>query len=100
MDSWPAHLKRRVSMHLTRLQAAVDACADGHLLAALPDYAVSAYANQKALRRLPIDVVPSTTYYAVQREMLVPGTITETIINAFKEQVKKVLVGSPRRRGS
>jgi DNA-binding transcriptional LysR family regulator len=86
-DNWPPDVPRHVRLSVNRLQAAVDACAFGGFLAALPDHVAAPRRERELLWRLPVDVVPDTTFYMIQRPKLVERDRNDMIGDFLKSYV-------------
>ena len=72
-DGWPVSRPRRIAVVVDQLRVGVELCSQLPVLAVLPDILVASRALQ--LRRLPIDVIPTTSVFAIQRRPIVakPG---------------------------
>lgn len=70
-DNWPPDLQRHVRVVVNRLQAALEAAAYGGCLAALPTHVAEPYCERGVLWRVPVDVVPDSTFYILQRPSVV-----------------------------
>lgn len=82
-EGWPAALPRRVAGRLDRMLAGVEACAQGGVLAVLPD--VLARAHRVPLRRLeaiPIDDIP---VHAIRRRPLGPDDRVAQVIDVLRD---------------
>jgi len=90
-DLWPPSIRRKVGMHISEVRIAVDLCAAGELLALLPDFVARSLPDPKVLRRLPLDLFPTTTFYAVRRPALAPGGATERVIARIRERFEAKL---------
>lgn len=85
---WPPAYRRRVAITVEALDIAAEICAQGELLAVLPDVVAARHRDQYGydLRRLPLDVVRPTEVHAVWREQLeMPGR-AEALVEAVKAQ--------------
>lgn len=80
-DAWPPELVRAIGLRVTRMQVAVDACASGQWLGALPDLV----ARRAGLHRVPLDVLPSSTLYLLHRPSLPVRGKTEALVDAVLE---------------
>jgi DNA-binding transcriptional LysR family regulator len=69
-DQWPRHLQRRVVLQLPSLQAAIEACLSGDVLAVLPDVSVVTERERGLLRRLPSKAISSGFLFAIRRNRL------------------------------
>lgn len=90
-DGWPPSLERRVAMFVNDVRVAVDACVAGRVLAVLPDF-VAASLPEGALRRLPHDIVPATTYYALR----LPRIRARDVRHRFLDRMRDRLAASAR----
>lgn len=84
-DHWPAHLERRIGLELGYLQLGLDCCAQGELLAVLPD--VVAAAHHVPLRRLPFDDFSETSLFAMYRQQITSGGKTELLLEAIRDHL-------------
>lgn len=67
VDGWPPDIERRVAATVPRLQAAVEACAFGGLLAALPEHVAQPYCERDLLYRLRRPVIGPSVFYVIRR---------------------------------
>jgi len=67
VDGWPPALERTVVMTVVAVDDALRVCREGTLLSVLPDPVVSVAPGGDRLHRLPLDLVPPTTLFAVSR---------------------------------
>lgn len=67
LDGWPPDMQRRVAATVPRLQAAVEACAFGGLLAALPQHVAQPYCDRDLLVPLGQLKLEPSTFYALRR---------------------------------
>lgn len=67
VDGWPPDIERRVAATVPRLQAAVEACAFGGLLAALPSQVAQPYCERGLLKQLRRPLIAPSTFYVVRR---------------------------------
>jgi DNA-binding transcriptional LysR family regulator len=88
LDSWPAHLRRRIALYATLLDPAIAACEDGELLAVLPDDMVRRVLRGNHLHRVPVEVVPSTPLYAMYRTR---RNGRRSRVTTFLDEVKREL---------
>ena len=65
-DGWPLGLARRVVLFTDHMAAGIRACAQGRLLAVLPD----AIAGAQGLERLPMNDLPTAPMFAMRRRRL------------------------------
>lgn len=83
-DQWPPSIRRRVSMYVNDVRVAVDACVAGSVLAVLPDFIAASLPESMRLHRLPDDLVPPTTYYAVRRVRLREGQRADQVVAGIR----------------
>lgn len=95
VDAWPRELRRKVGLRVDQMQVAVDACATGRYLAALPDLV----GQRSSLHRLPFTELPATTLYLVHRESLALQGKTEVTAAAIRAAVEAVLDDDDAPRG-
>lgn len=86
-DGWPPEIPRKVGMLLTQLRAAVQVCQRGHLLAALPDLVARRLGSRRPLRRLPLEVIPPMSIYAVRREPVGEGDLVPSIVRSVRREL-------------
>lgn len=80
-EGWPSHLVRRVRLELGTMQLGVEACAEGIAVAVLPDGIAR---RRGTLRRLPLDLIPSTPILAVTRLPLGHPTRADRALEALQ----------------
>jgi DNA-binding transcriptional LysR family regulator len=97
-DLWPPSIRRRTDIYISEVRIAIDLCAAGELLAVLPDFVAPSYPDPKALRRLPLDLFPTTTFYAVRRPSLASGDLTERVIETIRLRLRERLLPKRARR--
>jgi DNA-binding transcriptional LysR family regulator len=68
VDGWPPELPRKIALYSALLDGGIEACISGELLAVFPDALVPSLPRGDSLRRLPLEIVPSTTLYGMRRE--------------------------------
>lgn len=83
-DDWPVHLPRTVSIRVPHIYGAMRVCAQGRLLAILPDRMVDTTPGslKGVLRRLPVDVIRSTRLHATRRAGAQP--VGEDLVSVLK----------------
>jgi DNA-binding transcriptional LysR family regulator len=74
-------------MYVTDFHVALEVAAGGYLLAVLPDRLVQIDPRRSGLRRLPVEAIPPTMFYAVRRLALVPGGLAETVIATVRRHL-------------
>ncbi|MBA3461767.1 MAG: LysR family transcriptional regulator [Deltaproteobacteria bacterium] len=86
-DCWPPTLPRTIGMHVHDGRLALGACASGGWLAVLPDLMVSATAEgaRSYLRRLPLDIVPPASLWAVCRHPSSRSDHAAALVAAMRE---------------
>lgn len=98
VDHWPPHLERKVGLVVTQLHLAVQACATGRWLAALPDAVAEAHRGEGHLVRLPLHLVAPQPLYVVHRRTLVePGradVVREVLADELRGASRRSLRGS------
>lgn len=85
-DNWPAEHPRQVTTVVYQLLTAVQICAQGRLLAALPDLVAAAFSAGE-LRRLTWEGMPPASVYAVRRRLLHPRDRARVVVEAMEEVV-------------
>jgi DNA-binding transcriptional LysR family regulator len=89
-DGWPALTPRRVGMRSGDAATALEICARGLLLAALPDCVAEGARRSGELRRLPVELVPPTTLYALRREPLEGVSSSDVVVAALRAQADRL----------
>jgi DNA-binding transcriptional LysR family regulator len=87
---WPPQYRRKVALRVEAVDLAADICAQGGLLAVLPDVVADRHREAGAdLRRLPLDVVRPTEVYALWRERLeLPGR-AEALVELVRRRLSR-----------
>lgn len=67
VDGWSPALRRKVVASVPRLQAAVEACAFGGLLACLPVHVAEPYCERGLLVRVPISEIGPSVFFVMRR---------------------------------
>jgi DNA-binding transcriptional LysR family regulator len=88
MDHWPKHIVRRLGMIASQMHVAVQACATGDFLVMLPDPIARAYRGETALLRLPLELVPPSTLYAVTSKLPDDSSRVELVLDAIGREVR------------
>jgi DNA-binding transcriptional LysR family regulator len=83
-DHWPPHLERRIGMVVQQLHVAVDACETFGLAAVLPDVVTRGH----RLQRLPIELVPARSLYALSRKAAGEPKRTDLVLDALARIVE------------
>ncbi len=85
---WPPAYRRQVAITVEALDIAAEICAQGELLAVLPDVVAARHRDQYGydLRRLPLDVVKPTEVHAVWRPQLALPGRAEALVAAVRSQ--------------
>lgn len=97
-DHWPIDWPRVVALRVDELFLGMQVCAQGELLALLPDVVVeTTYPEGKALSRLPIDVPTEAPLYLVRRPPLGSSSLIDRVAAELKAGSA---AGQPRRRSS
>lgn len=83
VGTWPPSYRRKIALTVDSAELALDVCAEGRLLAALPD-AIVASRGGLGIRRLSVDVVRPVETFAVRRVQLdLPGR-AEALVEALR----------------
>ena len=69
---------------------AVQICAQGELLALLPDPLARSWAGEGMLRRLPLEVAPPRGIYAVHRELPGPQGPTAALVDLARAMLRQL----------
>lgn len=83
-DRWPATRPRKIGLVVQEQGLALEACAQGDLLAVLPDRIAGLELHRGRLHRLETDLVPPTELFAFQRQTLAQGGRAEALVNAVR----------------
>lgn len=87
-DSWPAGITRHIALYSQVLEGGIEPCEEGELLAVFPDELVSTFPRGAALRRLPVDIVPSTALFGMRRTRVgATCAVGEAILDAVRVEV-------------
>jgi DNA-binding transcriptional LysR family regulator len=86
-SGWPAGYRRQVAMTVETVDVAAELCAQGEMLAVLPDVVAARYRRQGGeLARLPFDAVkPSELFASWRKRLELPGR-AEAVVDAVKAQ--------------
>lgn len=86
-DHWPTTLPRSIGMHVHDGRLALSACASGPWLAVLPDLMVASTVEgqRSGVRRLPLDIVPPTSLWAVYRHSSSGSDLSAALVGAIRE---------------
>ena len=87
LESWPASIDRRVGMYVSQMWSGVDICANGQLLAVLPDIVGASPTYRDRLYRLPIELVPATDIFALHRSTIAEGGRAEAVTLAVAREL-------------
>jgi DNA-binding transcriptional LysR family regulator len=88
-DHWPVEWARPVALRVNQLYLGMQVCAEGELLALLPDVAAQRFSGPGTLHRLPIEIPTSVALYLVQRRPLGPSGLVTTVANALHDEVRQ-----------
>ncbi|MBH24110.1 MAG: hypothetical protein CMH57_06595 [Myxococcales bacterium] len=95
-DRWPHGVERTVQMHVMDLNAVVDVCRQGELLAVLPENIARASVEEGSLWRLPLDFIEPVSMFAVRRQQLVEDDLAEHTIGVVRGVVRdQIMKGRP-----
>jgi DNA-binding transcriptional LysR family regulator len=81
-DAWPPEFDRRVTLRVTQMQVAVRACAEGELLAALPELVAADHGGE--LWRLDGALLPASRLYLMQRHELAARGRIGVVVDALR----------------
>ena len=81
-EGWPVELPRRVEIQAADLQVGVEVCRSGTHLAVLPDRIAQVEVDRGTLRRIDLDVIPPTPFFATHRPSLGAKGPAEVLIAA------------------
>lgn len=90
MDGWPVEVPRKVALQISLLLTNLDVALSGRLLTVLPDVVALPHRKSRALRRLPLDVIPPTTLYAAFRPTEPEGGRVSRLVSGVGAQVERV----------
>lgn len=82
-EGWPVELPRRVTIQASNLQFGIEVCIEGRHLAVLPDLLARPYVDAGTLRRLDVDVIPLTPFFATHRKTLKTRGRAEILVDAI-----------------
>ncbi len=85
VDGWPDALERQVGIQVDQMRVGAEVCADGRMLAVLPDALVER--RNLPLRRLDLDVIPDATVFATTRVRLGTPDRVHTLVDAIAERL-------------
>lgn len=81
-EGWPVELVRNVTIQASNLQFGIEVCIEGRHLAVLPDLLAVPYAEAGTLRRIDLDVIPLTPFFATHRKTLKTRGRAEILVDA------------------
>ena len=81
-EGWPVELPRRVEIQVADLQVGVEVCRAGAHLAVLPDRIAQIEVERGTMRRLDLDLLPPTPFFATHRPSLGSKGPAEVMIAA------------------
>ncbi|HUB05798.1 MAG TPA: LysR family transcriptional regulator [Myxococcales bacterium] len=90
-DHWPETVERRVALRVSDLWLAMTVCAEGRLLAVLPDVAVRSSPFAERLRRLPAAMeFPNRLVAARRRELPLSGrpSLAGLLLEALRAELR------------
>jgi len=88
LEGWPAEIPRRVGMHVDQMRVGLQVCANGKLLAVLPDV-IARSLGPGALRRLPVDLMPPIHLFATHRPPLEFESRADAVVAAVKQHLAR-----------
>jgi DNA-binding transcriptional LysR family regulator len=84
-EGWPPEINRRVAMRVDQMRVGCEVCASGALLAVLPDVIARSF----ALRRLPLELIPSRQLFATHRPPLEFETRADAVVAAVQRHLAR-----------
>ena len=87
-DEWPTELWREVVMRVSHMHLGCEVCAQGDLLATLPDIVAQSYSGGGVLRRLPVEMTAPTRLYATHRPSLGVPSRADVIVAALRQRFR------------
>ena len=88
-DQWPPGIARRVALYVSDIRLAVLECESGQLLTVLPDrYAA---VSGRALRRLPVELVPASIVHVMRRLRTPPNDPVNAVVAAVRSVLSNSL---------
>ena len=87
-EGWPPDLPRRVVVRVSHMQLGCDLCAQGNLLATLPDIVAHGYGGGGVLRRLPFELIAPTQLFATYRPALSTPGRAEAILEVLRPRLR------------
>ncbi len=86
-DGWPPEVKREVVLFAKEMQVGIGSCLSGSLLAVLPNVVAKAH---ESLWRIPLDIIPQTSFYAMRRSLVGDQNATSVLlIRAVQEEISR-----------
>jgi DNA-binding transcriptional LysR family regulator len=92
-DGWPPGLERHIAFYVEDLGVRVQLCAQGELLAALPDRLV-AREGEARLQRLGVELLEPVRIFGVRRAPQEGGDLVSAVMEALGEALRGELEGS------
>lgn len=87
-EGWPVEIPRRVELRAADLQVGLEVCRAGQHLAVLPDRIAAADVARGELRKLDIDVVPPTPFFAIRRPPLQAKNPADLLLERVIETIE------------
>ncbi|MCA8956927.1 MAG: LysR family transcriptional regulator [Planctomycetes bacterium] len=94
-DGWPPELPRKLAVRVSHMQLGCEVCAQGSLLATLPDVVAQSF-HGGILHRLPIDIITPTRLFATLRPSLGAPSRADVVLAAVRREVTGVAAESSR----
>ncbi len=87
VEGWPAEIPRTVAAMVSPMQTGVEVCRTAGLVAVFPDRVVARERQAGDLHRLPIEGLPSVSFFATTRESLAEGPV-EAFVSVLRGVVR------------
>lgn len=91
LEGWPAEIPRKIGAYVNALSLGIEICAQGGLLAVLPDVIARRPPHVGTLFRLPSSGIAPMQFYACHRPALTPGGRVETTLEVLRQVVADAL---------
>jgi DNA-binding transcriptional LysR family regulator len=86
-DHWPIHWSRTVATHVNQLYLGMQICAQGEMLALLPDVVAQSYPGPGTLHRLPLEIPTAAALYLVRRHPLSSDSLVDMVAGELQAEI-------------
>ncbi len=94
-DGWPAHIERRIALHVTEIHIGIQVCQKGLALGVFPDLQVYKEVDAGDLFRVPLELIGPATVFASLRRTVGPEGRAEAALDAVQKQFVALDAGPP-----